>query len=128
MTAQNEEARRAMAGSLRTTSSPFKNERTKRNASPVSVQHGPTLADYELVLDVLRTVAPDLRVCLITSFDGSALEIYGRAPKAAALRKIRRADMIPSIHWRTPWGGLFGVSVADLDQLVAVVGTRGRAV
>lgn len=127
MTAQNEEARRAMAGSLGTAGSRFNSKQAKRNVSSASEQHRPALADYGLVRNALRMVAPDLRVCLVTSFDGSALEICGRAPKTAALQKIRRWNPIPPVRWRTSWGGLFVVSVADLDELVAVAGTRVRA-
>lgn len=125
MTLRNDKARMA-AGSINT-SIACENEREDRNASPIFAQRGAVLAEYRLVRDTLRIVAPDLRVCLITSCDGSALEIYGRAPKAAALQKIRRGNPTPAVRWRTPCGGLFGVSLADLDQLVAAVSSRRRA-
>lgn len=125
MTLGNDKAR--MPAGLINTSIACENAPKNRNPSPVSVQGGAVLADYRLVRDTLKSVAPDLRVCLITSCDGSVLEIYGRAPKTSALQKIRRGKPAPPIRWRTPWGGLFGFSLADLDQLVAAVSTRKRA-
>lgn len=125
MTPRNDKARMA-AGPINTLIA-CKNEHENRNTSPVAEQREAALADYRLVRDTLNKVAPDLRVCLITSCDGSALEIFGRVPKAAALQKIRRGNPLPAIRWRTPWGGLFSVGLADLDHFVAAVSSSRSA-
>lgn len=79
----------------------------------------PTLDDYRLVRCELQQISPKLRVCHISSIDGNVLEVFGRVPKGAALRKIRRNEVIPSVRWRTPTGGLFAFDIADIRRLVS---------
>ncbi|NMG73711.1 hypothetical protein [Aromatoleum diolicum] len=103
----------------------WENECSNRSASPVSVQAQPTVADLAFVQDVLRAESSRLQVALYRADGCSSLEIYGYAPKSAALRKIKRGKKVPLVLWRTPHGGGYGVSLADIPRLVAAAARRG---
>lgn len=117
MTPRDDKAR-VEAGFIETAIA-WENERQNRSAQQNSAQPSPTLADFERVRAFLRVEAPHLQCALYQSPDGFVLEIYGRAPRSAALRKIRRGRPIPAVRWRTPHGGLYAVDLAGLQGLVA---------
>lgn len=120
-----EKTRRAVASSG---SAVWECEQRSPSAAQDSVQASPTQADFERVRSVLRAVAPRLLVAFCASPDGTAIEVFGRAPKnvAGLLRKVRRGELVPAIRWRTPWGGIYEFCVGDIDELAGVV-AAGRA-
>lgn len=119
MTAQNEKGRRP-AGSF-CVAIAWEGERRNHSVTADSGQLI-TVADYQRVRDALLAAAPELRICWISSVDGSALEVFGRAPKGTALlRKIPRRKAIPPVRWRTPWGGMYEFCVGDIDELAGAV-------